>query len=113
MTKKVLLYAMTGEKSCFMHVLLNALDLKAAGHEVQVIFEGASVRLPALLSEEKNPNFVQARDQGLLAGVCLACSKTLGVYEQNAALGLPMLDDMRGHAGFRRYLENDWEVISI
>ncbi len=111
--KKVLLYAMTGEKSCFMHVLLNALDLKAAGHEALVIFEGASVKLPALLDQEKNPNYLQAKEQGLLAGICLACSKTLGVYEQNAALGLKMLDDMKGHAGFRHYLEEGWEVISI
>lgn len=113
MKKKVLLYAMTGEKSCFMHVLLNALDLDAGGHEVRVIFEGASVRLPARLSEEKNPGYLQARDRGLIAGICLACSRVMGVLEQNQALGLPMLDDMMGHAGFRRYLEEGWEVVSI
>jgi len=43
--KKVLLYAMTGEKSCFMHVLLNAVQLHEGGAQVRVVFEGASVKL--------------------------------------------------------------------
>ena len=43
--KKILFYAMTGEKMCFLHILMNAIDLTAAGNEVKVIFEGASVKL--------------------------------------------------------------------
>ena len=43
--KKILFYGMTGEKMCFRHILLNALDLSADGEEVKVIFEGASVKL--------------------------------------------------------------------
>ncbi|MDD4080863.1 MAG: hypothetical protein PHP02_05570 [Eubacteriales bacterium] len=111
--KKVLLYGMTGEKTCFMHVLLNALDLHAAGHEARVVFEGASVKLPAVLAKENNPVYLKSREAGLLAGVCLACSKTLGVYEDNLALGLPMLSDMSGHAGTKPFLEAGYEVISI
>lgn len=111
--KKVLFYGMTGEKTCFMHVLLNALDLHTSGYEVRVVLEGASVKLPAVLEEEKNPVYLKVREAGLLAGVCLACSKTLGVYEKNLALGLPMLSDMSGHAGIKPYLEAAYEVISI
>ena len=111
--KKVLFYGMTGEKSCFMHVLLNAMDLHQAGHEVKVIFEGASVKLPGKFADEKNPVFLKAKDAGLIAGICLACSKTLGVYEENEALGLPFLSEMSGHAGVKSYLEADYEVISI
>lgn len=111
--KKVLLYGMTGEKSCFLHVLLNAVDLHQAGHEVKVIFEGASVALPAKFAGEKNPVYLKAKEAGLLAGICLACSKTLGVYEANEALGLPFLSEISGHAGIRPYLEAGYEVISI
>jgi hypothetical protein len=111
--KKVLLYGMTGEKMCFMHVLLNALDLHASGHEARVVFEGASVKLPAALAKEGNPVYLKASQAGLLAGICLACSKTLGVYEENLALGLPMLSDMSGHAGIKPFLEAGYEVISI
>ena len=35
--KKILFYGMSGEKMCFQHVLLNALDLHEAGGEVKII----------------------------------------------------------------------------
>ena len=111
--RKVLFYAMTGEKMCFQHVLMNALDLHNAGFEVKIIFEGASVKLPAILKDENNPLFGKALEAGLIAGICFACSKVLGVFEANLALGLPMLDDMYGHAGMKLYLLDGFEVVSI
>ena len=110
---KVLFYAMNGEKMCFSHVLLNALDLADGGAEVKIIFEGNSVKLPSLLNDEQNKLYLKALDAGLIAGICMACSRALGVYEANAALGLPLLDDMNGHAGIRNYVESGWEVVSI
>lgn len=110
---KVLFYAMNGDKMCFLHVLLNALDLSEAGAEVKIIFEGSSVKLPSLLDEEKNKLYLKALDAGLVAGICNACSRALGVYDANAELGLPLLDDMKGHAGIRSYIESGWEIVSI
>lgn len=111
--KKVLFYAMQGEKMCFQHILLNALDLSEAGLEVKIIFEGASVKLPAVLAEEGNKLYQKALDKGLIAGICVACSRVLGVYEANLATGLPMLDDMMGHAGMRPFVDQGYEVISM
>lgn len=111
--KKVLFYGMTGEKMCFMHILMNAMDLKAAGHEVKVIFEGASVKLVSVFEEEANPLYLKAKEAGVLAGICLACSKVMEVFEANLKSGLPMLEDMSGHAGMKSYLEEDYEVISM
>lgn len=110
---KILFYAMTGEKMCFQHVLLNALDLAVGGAQVKIIFEGASVKLPALLVEEGNKNYLKAVELGLVAGICLACSHTLGVYEANVKLELPMLNDMSGHAGMRAYVEAGWLIVSM
>ena len=111
--KKILFYGMTGEKSCFLHVLLNAAQLHEGGHAVKVIFEGASVKLVKVFEEEKNPVYLKVKAAGLIAGICLACSKTLGVYEDNLASGLPMLSDMNGHAGMKPFLEEGCEAISI
>ncbi len=111
--KKFLFYGMTGEKSCFMHVLLNAVQLSEGGAEVRVVFEGASVKLAPVLAAEQNPVYLKAKALGLLAGICLACSKTLGVYEQNAALGLPMLSDMSGHAGMKPFANAGYDIISM
>lgn len=33
---KILYYGMTGEKMCFQHILLNALDLAEEGKEVKI-----------------------------------------------------------------------------
>lgn len=110
---KVLFYAMTGEKSCLLHVLMNAGQLFEQGDEVKVIFEGQSVKLPSLLEREQNPHYIKARDHQLLAGICLACSKQLDVLETNQELGLPMLSDMFGHAGIAEYLNKGFQVISI
>ncbi len=109
--KKFLFYAMQGEKMCFVHVLLNALAQKEAGNEVAIIFEGKAVTLPPILAEENNPLYKKALDAGLIAGVCLACAKTLGVFEAVEKLALPFLSDMSGHAGILPFTEKDYKVL--
>ncbi|NLY72694.1 MAG: hypothetical protein GX079_03275 [Tissierellia bacterium] len=111
--KKYLLYAMNGEKMCFLHLLMNALDLHEDGVEVKVVFEGASVKLPPVLEEEENKLYLKAKELGLIAGICLACSSVLGVLEENEKTGLPMLNDMMGHAGVKPFVLDGYEVISF
>jgi hypothetical protein len=110
---KYLFYGMTGEKMCFQHILLNALDLSASGHEAKIIFEGASVKLVSVFEKESNPLYQKAKNLGIIAGVCLACSKVMVVYEANEASGLKMLDDMSGHAGMKRFIDDGYRVISM
>ena len=110
---KILFYGMTGEKMCFQHILLNAIDLMSEGAEVKIIFEGASVKLVSVFEDEQNPLYLKAKQAGLIAGICLACSKVMEVYEQNIKSGLPLLDDMSGHAGMKKYISDDYKVITI
>lgn len=111
--KKVLFYGMTGEKMCFLHILLNALDLADAGHEVKIIFEGPSVKLVGPFEAEGHPLYKKAKEAGLIEGVCLACSKVMKVYDENLASGLTMLDDMSAHAGMKRFVEDGYEIVSL
>ncbi len=111
--KKVLFYGMTGEKMCFNHILLNALDLKQAGNDVEIIFEGASVALVPTFEKEAHPPYVKAKEAGLIAGACKACSKMFKVDQEIADCGLALLDDMQGHAGMKKYLEGGFEIISM
>lgn len=110
---KILFYAMTGEKMCFQHILLNALDLHSAEKEVKIIFEGASVKLVPNFEEEKNQLYYKTKEAGIIAGICFACSKVMGVYEKNKTYGIPMLSDMSGHAGIKDYVEKGYQVISM
>ena len=111
--EKILFYGMTGEKMCFQHILLNALDLYEAGYEVKIIFEGSSVKLLPQFHKEENPLYKKARKLELIAGVCLACSKMLDVYDDNKKTGLPLLDDMSGHAGMKPFIDKGYQVISL
>lgn len=111
--RKFLFYGMTGDNMCFLHILMNALDLAEEGMEARVIFEGASVKLVAVFEAEKNPLYLKVKEQGLIAGICLACSKAMGVYEQCLEAGLPFLSDMMGHAGMKHFILDGYQVVSI
>lgn len=111
--KKILFYVMGGENMCFTHVLLNALDLHAAGYEVKIVFEGQSVKLPGQLEEKKDAMYMEAKEKGLIAGVCQACATMLGVLDAVKETGLPLLNDMRGHAGIKPFADQGYETVEF
>ena len=53
--KKVVLFAFRGDVSCFVHVLLNAIDYRERGYEAQVVLEGEATKLVAVLSKAEHP----------------------------------------------------------
>ncbi len=109
---RYLFYAMRAEKMCFLHVLMNAIDLAEAGHEVRVVFEGEACKLPPQLDEEKNKLFLKAGELGLIAGACRVCSVMMKTLEANEKL-MPLLDDMNGHAGMKPFIAQGYVVISM
>ena len=113
--KKIVLFAFGGEEMCFVHVLLNALDFHNAGCETRIVLEGASVKLVPRFGEEGPLTglFSRCRDAGLVAGVCLACAKKLGTLEATQELGLPLLNDMNGHAGMVPFRDAGYEIVTF
>lgn len=114
--KKVALFAFNGELMCFIHVLLNALEMKAKGYEVKIIIEGSATKLIPEMLKPGNPmhqlyNKVKSFD--LIDGACKACSNKMGVLEEVKAEGLKLLDDMSGHPGLAHYMEQDYEIITF
>ena len=53
--KKVALFALNGEFMCFIHVLLNGLDMKENGDEVKIVLEGAATKLIPEIAQKGNP----------------------------------------------------------
>jgi hypothetical protein len=53
--KKMALFVFNGDPMCFIHVLLNALDMKEKGYETKIIIEGAATKLVPELAKEDNP----------------------------------------------------------
>lgn len=114
--KKFVLFVFNGDPLCFIHVLLNALNMKEKGHEPKIILEGASVKLiPELYKTESplNKLWKKALDQNLVEGVCKACANKLGTLEGAEKQGLALLDGMSGHPAMSDYRENDCEIITF
>lgn len=114
--KKILLVAFQGQPMCFIHVLLNGLELKAAGHECKIIIEGeATTLIPEIIKQEHflHGLYNQVNEAGLIEGVCKACSMKMQVLEQIEKTGLPLLADMSGHPGMAKYIESGFEVLNF
>lgn len=114
--KKLALFVFNGDPMCFIHVLLNALDMKAKGYEVKIIIEGASVKIIPELVKSGNPLnklWQKNLEKGLIAGVCKACSSKMGTLEAAKAHGLTLLDDMSGHPSMSAYRDNGYEIVTF
>lgn len=114
--KKVVLFAFNGELMCFVHVLLNALDMKEQGFEVKIVIEGSATKLIPDLGIEGNllnGPYNKVRAENLIDGVCKACATKMGTAEDAKTMGLALLGDMWGHPSMAKYLKEGYEVITF
>jgi hypothetical protein len=114
--KKFALFVFNGDPMCFIHVLLNALDMNNKGHEAKIIIEGAAVKLiPELVKPENPLNGLWKKNlaAGLVEGVCKACSNKSGTFDAAKEQGLNLLDDMSGHPGMASYRDKGYEILTF
>jgi len=114
--KKVVMFAFNGELMCFVHVLLNAIDMNDKGHEVKIVIEGSATKLVPELAKEDSPMhrlYQKAKGLDLIDGACKACSNKMGVLEAVQGEGLRLLDEMSGHPSMARYREEGFEIITF
>ncbi len=112
----MVLFVFNGDPICFIHVLLNALDIRERGHEGKVVIEGAATQLIPELAKEGNPMnklWEKAKAAGLVSGVCKACAGKMGTLDAAKAQGLNLLDEMTGHPSMARYRQEGFEIISF
>ncbi|MDQ7792341.1 MAG: DsrE family protein [Clostridia bacterium] len=113
---KYLLVAFQGEQMCFVHVLLNALDMHSRGLEVRIIMEGMATQLVTILGYDSHAFaalYNEVKAKGLVEGVCRACATRTGAVESTEAQGLAFLSDISGHPSLARYLQNGWTVLTF
>ena len=72
---KFVIFAFNGNQMCFLHVLLNAIDMENRGMESKIVIEGEAVKLVVEMEESKNPLYLKAKQKGIIAGICKACSE--------------------------------------
>ena len=116
MEKKIALFAFNGDPMCFVHVLLNALDMKTRGYDVKLVIEGAATGLIPDLASGASPLaglFNKVREARLISAVCKACSAKMNVLDKVAAAGLPLGEDMSGHPSMGNYMDEGYRVITF
>ena len=114
--KKIALFAFNGDLMCFVHVLLNAINMNDKGYEVKIVIEGSATKLVPELAKEGNPMFrlyEKAKGLNLVDGACKACSNKMGTVEAVKAQGLRLLDEMNGHPSMARYREEGFEIVTF
>ncbi len=107
------IFAFNGNPTCFIHVLLNAMDLHEKGYGVKIVLEGEAVTLIKTMEEGKNPLFKKVLEKGLFDCVCKACSAKLGVLEYNEKSAIPVTGDMSGHPSFSQYIAQGYKIITL
>jgi len=116
MPEKIVFFAFQGNPACFVHVLLNALDLQVHGHHVEIILEGESTTLVEKLLQPANPLhqlYRKAREAGLITAVCRACAAKLGALPVIEAEKLPLTGSMSGHPPMTPYVARDFRIITM
>ncbi|HEB68886.1 MAG TPA: cytoplasmic protein [Desulfobulbus sp.] len=113
---KVILFAFRGDPMCFVHVLLNGLDMAERGQEGKIIIEGDAVKL---IPEMAQPDhflhqlYLRAVKTDIIIGACRACSTKLGVAAAIEQEGVRLVGDMSGHPAMSDYIARGYTIITF
>ena len=111
----VFVHAKEDEGAKFAHALMYANELKDAGHEVQLVFDGASVKtLANLTADPERPVYKlyqSLTEKDVIQGACEFCSNIMGVQEQLSNTGLSLLSEANGHPSIAEYVAKGFTPI--
>ncbi len=114
--KKVLLLAFEEKEMCFVHVLVNALDMNEKGYEVKVILEGGATLTAARLGVEGH-NFhdlyEKVKGKGLIDCACRACAMKMDAFRDLEQQGIPFRGDAMGHPSLASFMDLGYEIITF
>lgn len=113
---KIVLIAFNGDPVCFVHVLLNALDMHSKGYDAKIVLEGAATKLVPELSRDGHPLsdlYRSVKDKRLFDVVCRACASKMGVLASVEEEGLRLEGSMSGHPSISEYIEAGYDVITF
>ena len=113
---KTAIFAFRGNSICFVHVLLNAIDLHDRGRAVKIILEGEATKLIIDLRKPEHPLhalYEKVKKLELIDAVCKACAIKMGALEAAEAEGLKIADEMAGHVGMAPYIEKGYTIVTL
>ena len=109
-------FAFRGDPMCFVHVLLNSLDLSKKGMGGKIILEGEAVKLvPEMVKPDHflHQLYTKVKEQDLIIGACKACSTKLGVKDAIKKENIPLIGEMMGHPAMSEYIEQGYRILTF
>ncbi len=114
--KKIVLFAFRGDPLCFVHVLLNGIDLHERGKEGLIVIEGDAVTLVEKMSQPGHflsTLYQKAKGLGIFAGACKACATKLKAIDAIKKEEIPLIGEMSGHPAMGGFMAEGYEVITF
>lgn len=112
----VVIFAFKGDPMCFIHVLLNGIDLHERGKGGQIIIEGEAVKLVEEMSKPGHflhTLYTKAKELGIILGACKACSVKLKVDTAVQEDGINLIGDMSGHPSMGKFMDKGYTIITF
>lgn len=97
-----------------VNALMVAGELKDAGDDVTIVFDGAGTRAASAFadsSHDYNELFESVRDK--VSGACEYCAGAFQVKEEVQRAGIDLLDEYKGHPSVKRLIDGGYEVVSF
>jgi hypothetical protein len=100
--------------SAVYRALMSAQELRDAGDDVVLVFDGAGSLAAAELAQPGHRLHALWSDvRPLVRGVCRHCAKSYGVLDALEAAAVPLLAEDRGHASLRALLLQGRQLITF
>ncbi|MBM9613121.1 DsrE family protein [Desulfobulbus rhabdoformis] len=114
--QKTVFFAFRDNPLCFIHVLLNALDMAEKGMEGKIVLEGEAVTLVPIMAEPGHflhPLYTKAKAQGLIVGACKACSAKLKVTEAVSKEEIALIGELAGHPAMSDFISQGYTILTF
>jgi len=100
--------------SAIYRALMFAQELRDAGDDVTILFDGTGSTAAAALVDPAHRLHALFQDvRALVRGVCRHCAHSYGVLEKLRAAGLPLASEHRGHASLRALLVEGRQIVTV
>ncbi len=99
------------------HSLIYTKELKEAGHQVRLIFDGGGTGWAVELNKPDhllNPLFKEIKDSGLIQGACDFCIGACGVEKEKVREAkITFISEYMGHPSVAKLIKEGYQIITL
>lgn len=97
-----------------VNAMVGAQEMKRAGDDVKLIFDGGGTVWPGELALDDHPaHSLWESVQDVVAGACSYCADAFAATSGVEEAGVKLLDEYHRHPSFRSLLEDGYQIITF